>query len=156
MPRAWLPCRLATLDAASRWRRWPGRFQNRQTFRWWEAQAGEQWRSKLKDDRRKFPALQNPLPSLRGAKPYYSTMIGLNLWQKPQQGRRGAGTLREPNYASQAILSVTAANAAAEEANFGTCRSAATVRYLFRSAHEFSGAAGYVVEVGHNEFVTAP
>jgi hypothetical protein len=49
--------------------------------------------------------LQILLPSLRGAKLYYSTMIGLNLWQKPQQGCRGGGTLREPNYASQAILS---------------------------------------------------
>jgi len=32
-------------------------------------------------------------------------MIGLNLWHKPQQGRRGGGTLCEPNYASQGILS---------------------------------------------------
>jgi hypothetical protein len=31
---------------------------------------------------------------------------------------------------------VAAANAAAEEANFGTCRSAATVRYLSRATHE--------------------
>jgi hypothetical protein len=43
-------------------------------------------------------------PNLRGAKLYYSMMIGLNLWQKPQQVRCD-GTLREPNYASQAILS---------------------------------------------------
>jgi hypothetical protein len=49
--------------------------------------------------------LQILLPSLRGAKLYYSTMIGLNLWQKPQQVRCGGGTLREPNYASQGILS---------------------------------------------------
>jgi hypothetical protein len=49
--------------------------------------------------------LQILLPSLREAKLYYSTMIGLNLWHKPQQGRRGGGTLCEPNYASQGILS---------------------------------------------------
>ena len=56
-------------------------------------------------------------------------------------GRRGGGTLREPNYASQitrakGFCPVAAANAAVDEANFGTCRSAATVRYLFRAAHE--------------------
>ena len=34
---------------------------------------------------------------------------------------------------------MAAANAAVEEANSGTCRSAATVRYLSRAAHE-SGA----------------
>lgn len=50
---------------------------------------------------------------------------------------------------------VAAANAAVEEANLGTCRSAATVRYLFRAAHELGAAAGYVVEVGHSKFVTA-
>lgn len=31
---------------------------------------------------------------------------------------------------------MVAANAALQEANFGTCRSAATVRYLFRAAYE--------------------
>jgi hypothetical protein len=32
-------------------------------------------------------------------------MIGLNLWQNPQQGRRDSSNLCEPNYASQGILS---------------------------------------------------
>jgi hypothetical protein len=76
------------------------------------------------------------LPSLRGAKLYYSTIIGLNLWQTPRQGRRGGDTLREPKYASQGILSCGASKRAVEETNFGTCRSAATVLYLFRAAHE--------------------
>jgi hypothetical protein len=65
-------------------------------------------------------------------------MIGLNLWQTPRQGRRGGGTLREPKYASQGILSCGAAKLAVEETNSGTCRSAATVRYLFRAAHELA------------------
>ena len=51
---------------------------------------------------------------------------------------------------------MAAANAAVEEANSGTCRSAATVRYLSRAAHESGGAAGYVVEVGHTKCATAP
>jgi hypothetical protein len=48
------------------------------------------------------------------------------------------GTLREPKYASQGILSCGAAKLAVEETNFGTCRSAATVRYLFRAAYELA------------------
>jgi hypothetical protein len=82
--------------------------------------------------------LQILLPSLRAAKLYYSTIIGLNLRQTPRQGRRSGGTLREPKYASQGILSCGAAKRAVEETNFGTCRSAATVCYLFRAAHELA------------------
>jgi hypothetical protein len=82
--------------------------------------------------------LQILLPSLRGAKLYYSTTIGLNLWQTPRQGRRGGGTVSEPKYASQGFLSCGGAKLAVEETNFGTCRLAATVRYLFRVAHKLA------------------
>jgi hypothetical protein len=80
--------------------------------------------------------------------------------------RRGGGTLREPNYASQVtqaklrepsyasqgILSGCSREHAVVKANLGTCLSAATVLYLFRTAHEL---AAQPEAVGHGAFVIA-
>ena len=88
-------------------------------------------------------------------------MIGLNLWQKPQQiavaaalyaSQNTRAKLREPSYASQGILSRCSREHAVLKANLGTCLSAATVLYLFRTAHEM---AARPEDVGHGAFVIA-
>jgi NADH dehydrogenase FAD-containing subunit len=93
-------------------------------------------------------------------------MIGLNLWQKPQQiavaaalcasqimrAKLPQAKLREPSYASQGILSGCSREHAVVKANLGTCLSAATVLYLFRTAHEL---AAQPEAVGHGAFVIA-
>jgi len=89
--------------------------------------------------------LQIPFPASAERIFNYSTMIGLNLWQKPQQIAVAAALhasqimrakLREPSYASQGILSGCSREHVVVKANFSTCLSAATVFYLFRTAHE--------------------
>jgi hypothetical protein len=69
-------------------------------------------------------------------------MIGLNLWQKPQQVRWAAALYASQITRAKGFCPVAAANAAVEETNFGTCRSAATVYYLFRAAHELGTPTG--------------
>jgi hypothetical protein len=64
------------------------------------------------------------------------------LWQKPRVARGASqfarAKLREPGEASQVILSYCSREHAGVKANFGTCRSAATVCYLLRGVHEFA------------------
>ena len=88
-------------------------------------------------------------------------MIDLNLWQKPQQIPVAAALhasqimrakVREPSYASQGILSGCRREHVVVKANFSTCLSAATVFYLFRTAHE---SAVRAEDVGHGVFVIA-
>jgi hypothetical protein len=62
--------------------------------------------------------LQILLPSLRGAKLYYSTMIGFNLRQKPQQAAAAAAPYASQITRAKGFCPVTAANAAGEETNF--------------------------------------
>src|SRR5262249_7306126 len=83
-----------------------------------------------------FPALQILLPSLRGAKLYYSTMIGLNLWQSRSTAAAAAALSASQITRTKVFCPVAAANAAPDEADFGTCRPAGSVRYLFRATHE--------------------
>jgi hypothetical protein len=67
-------------------------------------------------------------------------------------GPRGGGTVREPNYASQGVLSCCSREHAVVKANFSACRSAATVCYLLRPAHDL---AAQPENAGHGEFVVA-
>jgi hypothetical protein len=100
--------------------------------------------------------LQILLPSLRGAKLYYSTIIGLNLWQTPRQDRRGSGTLREPKYASQAILSCGAAKLAVEEANFATLSLCGHASLSLSCRSRIGSAPGSVMIIGDGEMFIAP
>jgi len=92
--------------------------------------------------------LQILLPSLRGAKLYYSTMIGLNLWQSRRTAAAAAALSASQITRTKVFCPVAAANAAPDEANFGTCRPAATVCYLFRATHELRTSPDILREFG--------
>ena len=65
-------------------------------------------------------------------------MIGLNLRQKPPRAAAAAAPYASQITRTKGICRVTDANATGEETNFSTCRSAATVRCLSRTAPRIS------------------
>ena len=105
----------------------------------------------------RIPGIANPLPGQRRAKLYYSTMIGLNLWQKPQQDRYGGGILRESQITrAKAFCPVAAANAPVVKGEFQHLSLCGNGSLSISHRSRIGAPAGYAGGVGHSKFVTPP